>query len=56
MLIDAKKTPMVPQIFIPPVKFSLISSMHPTIITPLIALVTLIKGVCKAGVTFQITM
>lgn len=29
--------------------------MHPITIIPLIALVTLIKGVCKAGVTFQIT-
>jgi len=31
-------------------------SMQPTTMIPLIALVTAIKGVCKAGVTFQITM
>jgi len=30
--------------------------MHPTTIIPDMALVTAISGVCKAGVTFQITM
>jgi len=30
--------------------------MHPTTIIPEIAFVTDIKGVCRAGVTFQITM
>jgi len=30
--------------------------MHPTTIIPDIALVTAISGVCKAGVTFQITI
>ena len=31
-------------------------SMPPTKIMPLMALVTLIKGVCREGVTFQTTM
>ena len=32
-----------------------IATIAPTTITPEIALVSLIKGVCKEGVTFQIT-
>lgn len=31
-------------------------TMHPTTIIPEIAFVTDIKGVCNAGVTFQMTM
>jgi len=56
-LIEAKKTPMNPQMLFPSKNLSdLSSSKHPTTIIPLIAFVTLINGVCKAGVTFQITI
>jgi len=48
---------MNPQMLFPSKNFSdLSSNKHPTTIIPLIAFVTLINGVCKAGVTFQITM
>ena len=54
---EAKNTPIRPQMLVSSKKLTeLSSSMLPTIIIPLIALVTLIKGVCKAGVTFQITI
>lgn len=54
---EAKKTPIIPQILAPvdnPFDFS--SNILPTMIIPLMAFVTLIKGVCKAAVTFQMTM
>ena len=57
MLIEAKKTPMNAQMLFPSKNLpDLSSSKHPTTMIPLIAFVTLINGVCKAGVTFQITM
>lgn len=57
ILIAAKNTPIKPQMLPPSTNgpdFN--SNILPTIMIPLIALVTLIRGVCNWAVTFQMTM
>ena len=56
-LIEAKNTPIDPQILLPSNHAGeLNSNILPTMMIPLIALVTLIKGVWRDAVTFQMTM
>ncbi len=58
MLIDAKKIAKAPKMLLNVIKLPLISTtckIAPTKTMPEMAFVTDIKGVCKAGVTFQTT-
>src|SRR5690349_25054169 len=55
MLIVASKIAAPPRIVMVDVGGPLTCSMPPMTMMPLIALVTLINGVCSAGVTFQTT-
>src|SRR5688500_16778927 len=55
MLIDASRIAAAPSITAEDVGRPLTVSMPPTTMIPLIALVTLISGVCSAGVTFHTT-
>ena len=54
MLIVPTKIAIAPKIVVGESIAPEICSIPPTIMMPLIALVTLIKGVCSAGATFQI--
>ena len=55
MLIVPIKMAIAPKMVVGAVGAPEICSIPPMIIIPLMAFVTLIKGVCRAGVTFQIT-
>ena len=55
MLIDASRMAAAPRSTTGDSSGPLTSSMPPTTMMPLTALVTLMSGVCSAGVTFQIT-
>ena len=54
ILIVPTKIAIAPKIVVAESIVPEICSMPPTIMMPLMALVTLIKGVCSAGATFQI--
>ena len=55
MLIVARRIAAVPTITIGDESGPLICSMPPSTMMPLMALVTLISGVCRAGVTLHTT-